>query len=286
MAKPQQKIAFQGAHGAYSDAACRAMFPGFETLPCLSFEEAFDAVRSGAAGLAMIPIDNTIAGRVADVHHLMPRGGLFMVGEYFLPVRHCLLGLKNAVISDLRYVHSHVHAIPQCRKVIKRLSLKAMVHADTAGAAAEIAARGDKAHGAIASALAAEIYGLAVLEEDVQDEHHNTTRFVVLAPEMRIPAYDPAAAVISSLVFQVRNIPAALYKALGGFATNGLSLAKLESYVDQHFQAAQFYCEVEGHPESEAFKHALEELQFFARDVRVLGAYAAHPFRKTYHHGI
>lgn len=276
-----KKIAFQGAHGAYSDAACRAMYPGLQTVPNLSFEDAFQAVSDGRADLAMIPIDNTIAGRVADVHHLMPKSGLFIIGEYFLPVRHCLLGLAEAEKSDLQFVHSHVHAIPQCRKLIKRLNLKSVVHADTAGAAAEIKERGDKAHAAIASALAAEIYGLRILEEDVQDEHHNTTRFVVLSPKAEIPDAAEAGLTLTSLVFQVRNIPAALYKALGGFATNGLSLAKLESYVDEHFQAAQFYCEVEGHPESKAFKNAFEELKFFAHEVKILGAFKGHAFRKA-----
>jgi prephenate dehydratase len=282
MAQKYKKIAFQGAHGAYSDLSCRTVYPGLETVPCHSFDDAFLAVREGKADLAMIPVDNTIAGRVADVHHLIPEGELFIIGEYFQVIRHSLLGVKDAKKEDLKHVHSHIHAIPQCRKVIARLKLQAHVHADTAGAAAEIARKNDKAHAAIASTLAAEIYGLDIIEEDVQDERHNTTRFLILASEPQIPDIDKNENVLTSLTFEVRNIPAALYKSLGGFATNGLSLAKLESYVDENFNAAQFYCDVEGHPESRAFKLALEELGFYAKDVKFLGAYPAHPFRKTY----
>jgi prephenate dehydratase len=272
-------IAFQGAHGAYSDMACRAAFPGVKTIACGTFDEAFLAVSSGKTDLAMIPVDNTIAGRVADVHRLMPQNDLYIIAEYFQPIHHHLLGVKGAKKETLQFVHSHVHAIPQCRKMIARLNLTARVHADTAGAAQEIANNKDPAHGAIASELAAEIYGLDILERNVHDEHHNTTRFLLLAREPHMP--ESHNNVITSLIFEVRNIPAALYKALGGFATHGLSLTKLESYVDANFQAARFYCEIEAHPESESFKLALEELGFFAKDVRFLGAYPAHGFRKT-----
>lgn len=272
-----RNIAFQGAKGAYSDLACRTVFPTLETVPCDSFEDAFNAVAEGKADLAMIPIDNTIAGRVADVHHLMPEGELFIIGEHFQPIRHTLLGIKGANLKNLKHVHSHVHAIPQCRKIVKQLGLQAHIHADTAGAAAEIAERNDAAHGAIASELAAEIYGLDVLKSDVQDEHHNTTRFLVLGSEPEMP--DEDITTITSLIFTVRNIPASLYKCLGGFATNGLSLSKLESYVDPNFQAARFFCDVDGHPETDSFKLALEELGFYATDVKFLGAYPAHPFR-------
>ncbi len=259
--------------------ACRAVFKDWETLPCKAFEEAFRAVQDGRAARAMIPIDNTLAGRVADVHHLLPDSGLFIVGEHFEPIRHALLGVKGARKEDLVDVHSHIHAIPQCRKIIRDMGLTSHVHADTAGAAAEIAARGDKTHAAIASLLAAEIYDLDVLIEDVQDADHNTTRFLILSQQPETPPYDPKGRVLTSLVFRVRNIPAALYKALGGFATNGISMAKLESYVGEGFKIAQFYAEVEGHPDSPALKLALEELSFFAREVRVLGTYEAHPFR-------
>ena len=272
-----KKIAFQGAKGAYSDLACRTVFPTLETYPCGSFEDAFQSVTGGDADLAMIPIDNTLAGRVADVHHLMPGGDLYIIGEHFQPIRHALLGIKGTSAKKLKHVHSHVHAIPQCRKLVKKHDLIAHVHADTAGAAQEIAEMNDPEHGAIASELAAEIYDLEVLEQDVQDEDHNTTRFLILGKEPEIP--DEEVATITSLIFTARNIPAALYKCLGGFATNGLGFSKLESYVDPNFQAARFYCDIEGHPESDAFKLALEELGFYATDVKFLGAYAAHPFR-------
>jgi prephenate dehydratase len=260
--------------------ACRAVFAGMETVPCETFEDAFAAAREGRADLAMIPVDNTLAGRVADVHHLMPKSGLSIIGEHFLKVEHALLGVKGGKIDGLRHVHSHLHALPQCRKVIKELSLKPHVHADTAGAAREVAEKGDPAHGAIASTLAASIYGLDILRADVQDADHNTTRFLILSREANVPKLDPAAEYITSFIFKVRNIPAALYKALGGFATNGVNMVKLESYVDSNFQAAQFYADVMGHPESRPLQLAMEELGFFAREVTILGTYPAHPFRK------
>ncbi len=281
MSKAKKKIAFQGHAGAYSDLACRAACPGRETLPCASFEDAFAAVREGRAELAMIPVDNTLAGRVADVHHLLPEGGLYIIGEHFEPIRHALLGVRGAKTKDLKYVHSHVHAIPQCRKIIKKLGLKPQVRGDTAGAASEVAAKGDKAHCAIASTLAAKIYGLDILIDDIQDADHNTTRFLILSRERKIPRYKEGAPVLTSLVYGVRNIPAALYKSLGGFATNGVSMAKLESYVGEGFSVARFYAEVEGHPQSQALKLALEELEFYATEIKILGTYQAHAFRKT-----
>lgn len=276
----KQKIVFQGFHGAYSDMACREVFPGMETLPSETFSDAFAAMADGRADLAMIPIDNTLAGRVADVHHLMPKSGLYIIGEHFLRVEHALLGVKGAKIEDLKHVHSHMHALPQCRKVIKELGLKPHVHADTAGAAKEIAANGDKAHAAIASKLAAEIYGLDVLRADVQDADHNTTRFLILSRDAQIAAMQNNETYITSFIFRVRNIPAALYKALGGFATNGVNMVKLESYVNPEFQVAQFYADVVGHPESRPLQLAMEELGFFAKEVSILGTYKAHLFRK------
>ena len=273
-------IAFQGAHGAYSDVACRSVFPDLKTIPCNTFDMAFRTLLEGRADLAMIPVDNTIAGRVADVHHLMPKGELFIIGEHFQPINHMLLGVKGTKISDLKYVHSHVHAIPQCRKILEKLGVTPIVHADTAGAAQEIAQRGDKQHGAIASSLAAEIYGLDVLEKEIEDESHNTTRFLILSRTEKRPDLSAGNNVMSSFIFEIRNIPASLYKALGGFATNGISMTKLESYVDANFQAARFYCDVEGHPDSPALSNAMEELQFFAKNVRFLGCYPAHPWRK------
>lgn len=279
MHRDYKSIAFQGAHGAYSDLACRTVFPDLRTVPCETFDEAFRAVNDGLTDLAMIPIDNTIAGRVADVHSLMPNWDLFIIGEHFQPINHMLLGLKGSNLKDLEHVHSHVHALPQCRNFLKNLDVKAHVHTDTAGAAEEIAQRGDPKHGAIASELAAEIYGLDILKRDIEDQSQNVTRFLVLSAEPEFPSLAEET-VMTSLLFEVRNIPAALYKALGGFATNGLSITKLESYVDAQFQAARFYCDIEGHPEDEAFHNALEELGFYAADVRLLGSYPAHSFRK------
>ncbi|MGZ9108417.1 MAG: prephenate dehydratase [Micavibrio sp.] len=272
-------ISFQGALGANSDLACRAMFPGMETVPCHGFEDAFNAVNDGRADLAMIPVDNTLAGRVADVHHLIPKGNLHIVGEYFLPIRMGLMGIPGAKLEDLKHVHSHIHALPQCRKIIKKLGLEQHVSADTARAAQEVAERGDKTHAAIAAEMAADIYGLKILQHDVQDTENNTTRFLVWAREPHTPPPGAAGTVMTSFMFRVRNIPAALYKALGGFATNSVNMTKLESYVDEHFQAAQFLCDVEGHPDNANLKLALEELAFFAKEVRILGTYPAHPFR-------
>lgn len=281
MSKTHNKIAFQGFPGAYSDMACRAVYPDHETLPCETFGDAFSALTSGQADLAMIPVDNTLAGRVADVHHLMPKSGLYIIGEHFLRVEHALLGVPGAKIEDLKHVHSHIHALPQCRELIKELGVKPHVHADTAGAAMEIAGMKDKTHGAIASKLAAEIYGLDILRQDVQDADHNTTRFLILSTEAQVPVLDESQEFITSFIFEVRNIPAALYKAMGGFATNGINMVKLESYVNPQFQVAQFYADVIGHPESRPLQLAMEELGFFAKKVSILGTYPAHPFRHT-----
>lgn len=274
-----KKISFQGAHGAYSDIACREMFPGLETVPCNTFEDAFATVQTGMTDLAMIPVDNTLAGRVADVHHLMPKSGLSIIGEHFLKIEHTLLGVKGSKIGDVKYVHSHLHALPQCRKVIKELGLKPFVHADTAGAAEEVSKKGDKEHAAIASSLAGEIYGLDILRKDVQDADHNTTRFVVLSKEPSVPKLNAGQNYITSFIFSVRNIPAALYKAMGGFATNNVNMVKLESYVNPKFQVAQFYVDVIGHPEQRPLQLAMEELGFFAREVTILGSYPASPLR-------
>jgi prephenate dehydratase len=277
--KITQKISFQGAHGAYSDLACREAFANLETHPCNTFEEAFAAVRNGVCDLAMIPIDNTLAGRVADVHHLLAGGDLHIIGEHFLKIDHALLGVPGATIEGLKHVHSHLHALPQCRKVIKELGLKPHVHADTAGAAQEVAQKADKEHAAIASRLAAQIYGLSILRPDVQDADHNTTRFVILSRDPKIPPFQEDTQFITSFLFHVRNIPAALYKALGGFATNGVNMIKLESYVNPQFEVAHFYVDVMGHPEARGLKLALEELRFFAKEVTMLGTYPAHAFR-------
>ncbi len=272
-------IAFQGALGANSDMSCRAVFPVMTTLPCASFEDAFAAVHEGRAELAMIPVDNSNAGRVADVHHLLPDSGLHIVGEHFQRVDHQLLGLPGAGLETIEAVHSHVQALGQCRQFLRSAGLRPMVHADTAGAAEEVARRGDPTQAAIASGLAAEIYGLQVLAANVQDSSDNTTRFLIMAREPVDP--DPhAGPVITTFVFRVRSVPAALYKALGGFATNGVNITKLESYIiDSSFRVAQFYADIEGHPDSRPVRLALEELSFFSREVKILGVYPAAPFR-------
>jgi prephenate dehydratase len=279
MSDPANTIAFQGAPGAYSDLACRNARPGMTTLPCATFEEAFGAVREGRAHLAMIPIDNSVAGRVADIHHLLPESGLHIVGEHFQKVVHHLLAPEGATIAGLKTVHSHVHALPQCRKLIAELGLKAIVHGDTAGAAGDVATRNDPSVAAIASELAGQIYGLVSLRADVADHKDNTTRFVIMRREPLDP--DPAQGpVITSFVFRVRSVPAALYKALGGFATNGVNITKLESYmVDGNFTVAQFYADIDGHPDQRFVRLALEELGFFSREVRILGVYPASPSR-------
>ena len=275
MSDPAQTIAFQGAHGAYSDLACRTAYPAMMSLACATFEEAFTAVREKRAELAMIPIDNSVAGRVADIHHLLPESGLHIVGEHFQPVVHHLLAVPGATLAGLKTVHSHIHALPQCRRMIAELGLKPIVHADTAGAAADVAARGNPTEAAIASELAGQIYGLQSLRADVADQANNTTRFVVMRREPIDP--DPAQGpVITSFVFRVRSVPAALYKALGGFATNGINITKLESYiVDGNFTVAQFYADIDGHPDQRPVRLALEELGFFSREVRILGVYPA-----------
>ncbi|WP_207458022.1 prephenate dehydratase [Azospirillum sp. SYSU D00513] len=272
-------IAFQGFHGAYSDLSCRTVFPDMTTLPCATFDDAFAAVRDGRAALAMIPVENSLAGRVADNHYLLPEGGLHIIGEHFHRVRHQLLAPKGATLAGLKTVRSHIQALSQCQNTTRELGLKAITHADTAGAAAEIAKLNDPQHAAIASSLAAEIYGLDILKADIEDAQHNTTRFLILAREPKIP---PAGSgtIMTTFVFRVRSVPAALYKALGGFATNGINMTKLESYmINGRFTAAQFYVDVEGHPDERSLQLALEELSFFAREVKILGVYPANPFR-------
>jgi prephenate dehydratase len=272
-------IAFQGESGANSDMACRAVYPDMTTMGCYSFEDAFSAVRSGEARLAMIPIDNTVAGRVADIHHLLPNSGLHIIGEHYQRIDHHLLATPGSTIEGLTHVHSHVHALNQCRTLIKELGVEPVVHADTAGAAHMIKELGDPTQGAIASKLAAEIYGLAVLRSNIEDALHNTTRFLIMAAKPVAVPQDQGK-VVTSFVFRVKNIPAALYKALGGFATNGVNMTKLESYiVGGSFQAAQFFAEVEGHPDDPAMQRAFEELDFFTHEVTIMGAYLAAPAR-------
>lgn len=274
-------VAFQGEMGANSHIAINEVVPSATPLPCATFEDVFAAVACGAAPLAMIPIENSLAGRVSDIYHLLPVAGLSIIGEHFLPIRHQLLGVPGATLADLRTVESHVMALGQCRAAIRRLGLTPIVAADTAGSAREVADVGDLSRAAIASELAARTYGLTVLESNVEDADHNTTRFLLLAREAE--DIDPAdGPLITTLVFRVRNVPAALYKALGGFATNGVNMTKLESYMlDGDFAATQFYADVEGHPADRGLAFALEELDFFSHEVSILGTYPAHSYRRT-----
>jgi prephenate dehydratase len=257
------------------------MYPEGEAVPQPTFEHCFQAVEAGEADLAMIPIENSVAGRVADIHHLLPTSKLSIIGEYFLPVHHQLLGIPGARIDELEIVQSHVHALGQCRRIIRELGLSAEVAADTAGSARFVAELRDPRRAAIAPRLAAEIYGLDILRENIEDEAHNTTRFVVLANDaIRAPARN--GPVITSFIFRVRNVPAALYKALGGFATNNVNMTKLESYqLGGKFFATLFYADVEGHPDDHSLKLALEELEFFSAEFRIVGVYPAHPFRAS-----
>ncbi len=268
-------VAFQGQPGAYSDMACRAAFPGRPTLPCETFEAAIDAVISGRAAYAMLPCENSLVGRVPDIHALLPASGLSIVGEHFQRIEHCLLGVPGAALADLRRVHSHPVALGQVRGLVRELCAQAVVQADTAGAAEMVAAWGRPEEAAVASALAAEIYGLVVLRANVEDEAHNTTRFYITAA--RPAEHNPNDAdLMTTFLFAVRNVPAALYKALGGFATNGVNMTKLESYmVGGAFTATEFMCDVEGHPESPSLRLALEELEFFSRKIKILGVYPA-----------
>ena len=283
-ADPDQTIAFQGFPGAYSDLACREVYPDMTTLSCTSFEDTFAAVREGRASRAMIPIDNSVAGRVADIHHLLPGSGLHIVGEHYHRVSHCLLAAKGATEAGVKEVHSHIHALGQCRRLIADLGVEPVVHVDTAGAARDVAERGDPRVAAIASKLAGEIYGLDILRTDIEDAAHNTTRFLIMttAPVDPDPAGGP---MITSLLFRVRSVPAALYKALGGFATNRVNITKLESYiVDERFTAAQFYADLEGHPDEQRMKFAFDELDHFTEELKILGVYPANPFRKDAAH--
>ncbi len=281
MADPNEtRIAFQGENGAHSHAACLQAYPDMEPAACATFEDALGLVQAGKARYAMIPIENSVAGRVADIHHLLPEADLYMVAEHFKRVRHQLLGLPDAKTEDLKSVLSHTHALGQCRDVIRALGLRAVREADTAGAARIVKEEGDPSQGAIASELAAKIYGLEILKRDIEDATHNTTRFVVLCAEPD-DADPDAGAVITTFIFRVRNVPAALYKAMGGFATNGVNMTKLESYqLEGSFNATMFHADIEGHPSTRNVRLALEELSFFSSQVKILGTYPASPFRK------
>jgi len=274
----QLPIAFQGVPGAYSHQACTEAFPGMPALSCETFEAAIAAVREGAAGLAMLPVENSTYGRVADIHHLLPDSGLQIIGEHFLRVHINLLAPRGARIADIASAMSHTVLLGQCRAFLREHGIAPRVGADTAGSAQAVAAAGDPTVAALASELAGEIYGLDVLARHIEDQSNNTTRFLVMAPEAR-PA-PPDAPALTSFVFRVRNIPAALYKAMGGFATNGVNMTKLESYmIGGQFTATQFYADIEGHPEDPPVARALEELAYFTSTMQILGVYPSHPFR-------
>ncbi len=281
MAVKTNKIAFQGEPGANSDTACRNMFPDMEPLPCPTFEDCFNAVETGAADLAMIPIENTIAGRVADIHHLLPRSKLHIVGEYFLPIHFQLMVLPGVKKEEIKTVYSHIHALGQCRDIIREHRWKGTVAGDTAGAARLVAEMGDRSNAALAPRLASELYGLDIAMENVEDMDNNVTRFVVLSKEQKwAERIGLDQTMMTTFIFRVRNVPAALYKAMGGFATNGVNMTKLESYqLGGKFFSTLFYADVEGHPDDRNVALALEELGFFSREVRILGVYAGHPFR-------
>lgn len=281
MAEKTNRISFQGEPGANSDTACRNVYPNMEPLPCPTFEDAFNAVETGKADLAMIPIENTIAGRVADIHHLLPESKLHIVGEYFLPIHFQLMVLPGAQRSEIKTVHSHIHALGQCRKYIRKNGWKPMVAGDTAGAAKLVAETQNRTMAALAPRLASDLYGLDILEENVEDTENNITRFVVLSKTKQWAERQPDVPMVTTFVFRVRNVPAALYKAMGGFATNGVNMTKLESYQLGAFTATQFYVDIEGHPDDRAVALALEELRFFSREVRILGVYPANEFRAT-----
>jgi prephenate dehydratase len=267
------RIGFQGAKGANSEIASREVFPNMEPVACDTFEDVFNALDAGEINLAMIPIENTIAGRVADIHHLMPQHETFIIGEHFLPIRFDLMALPGVKIDEIRAVYSHVHGLGQCRNIIRKHGWKAEVGGDTAGSAKFVSEKGDRTIAALAPALAAQIYGLETLAQNVQDADHNTTRFVILSKtEERPPANN--GPVMTTFLFQVRNIPAALYKAMGGFATNSVNMTKLESYqLGGSFSATQFYADIEGHPDDVGVQHAFDELKFFCKEFRILGVY-------------
>ncbi|WDI32837.1 prephenate dehydratase [Hyphococcus flavus] len=268
-------IAYQGEPGAFSELACKQYAPQLTPMPCATFEDAFEAVSSGRAAKAMLPIENSLAGRVADIHHLLPGANLHIIAEYFLPVEHHLMVRPGVNMDQVKIVRSHAMALGQCRRFIRDHGLKAEMSGDTAGAARHLAEEGHDDEAVIASSLAAQHYNLDVLAANIEDEAHNTTRFLEMAREPQDADPDDGA-VVTSFVFEVRNIPAALYKAMGGFATNGVNMTKLESYqLDGAFTATMFYADIEGHPAHEPVRLALEELSFFSSSLKILGVYKA-----------
>ncbi len=277
------KIAYQGVSGAYSEQACRSAYPNLNAVACETFSEAMRMVEDERAIYAMIPLENSTAGRVEEIYRLIPKMNLYVVGEHFQPVVHCLLGIKGSKIENLRYVASHPQALAQCSHNISKLNLTPIAKLDTAGSAKEIKELNDKSFGAIASSLAAKIYDLKILQEHFEDIKGNTTRFFILSKNKEIPKFNKSKSYSTSIIFQVRNIPASLYKALGGFATNGINLLKLESYsAENALNATGFHADIEGHIDSDCMKRALEELDFFSTEVKILGTYESHRIRKKF----
>ncbi len=280
MTSSKPTIAFQGEPGAYSELACLNVFPEYARVPSLTFEDAFQQVESGEVELAMIPLENSTAGRVEEIYHRIPETSLHVIGEHFEPISHCLLAAPGTSLGELTHVGSHPQALAQCARHIDKLGLTRVVMGDTAGAAQQLAETPQVGHGAIASRLAAELYGLEILQRDFQDRSGNTTRFLVFSREDRVPEQTPGGHYITSLMFRVHNRPAALYKAMGGFATNGINLVKLESYMpDDSFQSSQFYLDIEAHRDEQRVRYALEELQFYSETLRIIGTYPAHAHR-------
>ena len=276
----KKTIAYQGVRGAYSHLACNKVFPDSDSIACETFLEAMSLVEKQEASLAMIPVENSTAGRVEEIYRLIPKMKLNILDEHFEPVKHCLLGLKDSSLSDIKYVSSHPQALAQCHINITNLNLEAVAKFDTAGAAQELTSMRDKAHGAIASSLSAQLYDLNILDDDFGDHHGNTTRFLILSKDTVIPEYEEKKSYITSLVFEVRDIPSSLYKALGGFATNGVNLIKLESYsLPGSIKATQFHIDIDGHISEKKLQFALEELKFFAKDVKQLGVYKRDSYR-------
>jgi prephenate dehydratase len=275
------RIAFQGELGANSHIACAETYPALEPLPCATFEDCFQATANSEADLAMIPVENSIAGRVADIHHLLPTSPLHIVAEHFMPIRFQLMGIPGVKLEQIKSAHSHIMGLGQCRNFLRARGIKAVISADTAGAAREVRELGDLSQAAIAPRLAAEVYGLDILAENIEDAAHNTTRFVIMSRDQAMPDRSEGQEWVTAFVFRVRNVPAALYKAMGGFATNGVNMTKLESYqIGGTFSATQFYAEIEGHPDDLPVQRALEELGFFTKEVKHLGVFAAHPYRR------
>ena len=277
----QGKIAYQGERGSNSHIACREVYPQYDAVACRTFEDVIAMVESGDAQLAMIPVENTIAGRVGDIHHLLPATSLHMIGEHLMRIRFQLMALPGVKLDEIERAYSHVMALGQCRNFLRQRNIQARTAADTAGAARQVAERADSKAAAIAPGLAAEEYGLEILARDIEDAAHNTTRFVIMAPEP-LDLSPEDGPTMTAFLFQVRNIPSSLYKALGGFATNGVNMTKLESYqIEGSFSASQFYAEIEGHPNDRSVQLALEELGFFSNSLKILGVYPRHPARET-----